>query len=75
MRWDGETAEQENARLNDWHKWFAWYPVQLKSGQWVWWENLWRIRTGYDWQYSDALVKPEQPYRPDTGSGKAMSWL
>lgn len=23
---------------DDWHTWFAWYPVCLRSGKWVWWQ-------------------------------------
>ena len=25
-------------------KWFAWHPVKLKSGEWVWRKNVWRTR-------------------------------
>lgn len=38
------------------HKWFAWFPVQIKYREWVWLETLWR--TGRDgdgygdwWEY------------------------
>lgn len=24
------------------HKWFAWYPVKLNDGRWVWWEIIWQ---------------------------------
>lgn len=28
MKWvNGETWESKVKRLEDWHKWFAWYPV------------------------------------------------
>ena len=32
MRWTAKNPE-------DWHGWFAWYPVVV-SGQWVWLERL-----------------------------------
>ncbi len=26
--------------------WFAWYPVKLKDGRWVWWQQVERICKG-----------------------------
>ncbi len=25
---------------NEYYLWFAWYPVTLNNGQWVWWEKV-----------------------------------
>lgn len=22
-------------------QWFAWHPVRLRDGRWVWWETVW----------------------------------
>jgi hypothetical protein len=51
-----------------WHAWFAWYPVEVSAGKWIWLENVVRKRcyitrsppaammvspvTGY-WKYKD----------------------
>lgn len=47
MRWLHITKEQKVRRrikkLGEWHKWFAWYPVQVKDEK-VWLEIL--IRKG-----------------------------
>ena len=30
MRFDcGETYQEQEARLTQWHRWFAWYPVHV----------------------------------------------
>lgn len=38
MRFNCERKERKNPQL-EWHKWFAWYPVEI-NGTWVWLENL-----------------------------------
>lgn len=38
MRWRGETLEQMERRLTRWHRRFAYVPVQMHDGTWVWWE-------------------------------------
>ena len=45
MIWGKTTYEQlwEYRR----HKWFAWYPVTLDNGRWVWWEYIWRQKEGH----------------------------
>ena len=57
MKW-GKTIEEKNYKY--WtkvyrNKWFAWFPVQLNNGCWVWWEYVTRIdrRTirGWHWEY------------------------
>lgn len=39
MIW-GKTTE-EQLKVYHKHKWFAWYPVTLDDGRWVWWEWIW----------------------------------
>jgi len=58
MIW-GKTTEEQLWEYRK-HKWFAWYPVALDNGQWVWWEWIWRqkesqIRDGDNW--SRKLIK------------------
>lgn len=36
---EGETYEQRKARLREWHSPFAWVPVQMDDGRWVWFER------------------------------------
>lgn len=39
------------------HPWFAWRPVKLKGGAWVWFRTVWRVRRTADfldiewWEY------------------------
>jgi hypothetical protein len=53
MRWAHKDVKQ-------WHKWFAWYPVQLDdaSKQWVWFETIERklVDQWWDdcWFYREA---------------------
>lgn len=52
------------------HRWFAWRPVRLWYGRWVWLKTVYRARVtkreylhGPDWQfwtYSDAQADPAQ---------------
>ena len=44
MKWSGETEEQRMVREYEWHKWFAWFPVQMPDGTWVWLEHVERRR-------------------------------
>lgn len=43
MIW-GKTTEQKLERIYSFHKWFAWYPVELENGQWCWWEYVWQCK-------------------------------
>lgn len=48
MRFDcGETYEEWEARLSDWHPWFAWHPVRLGSHDCRWLETVMRKGTIY----------------------------
>ena len=58
MIW-GKTIIEKNAYYWDkiyCNKWFAWYPVQLVTEQWVWWQFVMRKdrRTVYGkhWEYT-----------------------
>lgn len=48
----GNTQEQIDAwvrRVEDWHDWFAWRPVRLRMGEWVWLETVQRKGEWHDW--------------------------
>lgn len=49
MRWGKGIVEK---KLEPTHQlWFAWYPIRLYEGRWLWWE--WTIRgPGYFTRYS-----------------------
>ena len=49
MRFDcGETHEEKKARLREWHRWFAWYPIEITEHDCRWLE--WVMRKGeYSW--------------------------
>lgn len=40
----GETALERSRRLEQWHRWFAWYPVYVSSHDWRWFEVVRRQR-------------------------------
>lgn len=46
MKWKTETWSKKVARKEEWHKWFAWYPVSVKVEdgeiQWAWFESIYR---------------------------------
>lgn len=42
MRFYIETIPAKWARLRPWHRWFAWRPVHVGDGKWVWLETVWR---------------------------------
>jgi len=48
MKWSGETEEQRMVREDEWHKWFARFPVQMPEGTGA---PLWVYREiGSDWE-------------------------
>ena len=51
MIW-GETTEQK-LWVYKLHAWFAWHPVKLNNGRWVWLQWIWRqkntTRGGDSW--------------------------
>lgn len=40
MRWQRE--ELKAGVTKEWHRWFAWYPINLPDGKSVWFERVWR---------------------------------
>lgn len=50
IRWDRKKVE-----VTEWHRWFAWYPVEVQPGYWVWGEYVLRIRRSGSWFYKDAF--------------------
>jgi hypothetical protein len=50
MRFDcGETHEEKALRLENWHRWFAWYPVRVGSHDCRWLEAVERKGTFRGW--------------------------
>lgn len=47
MRWGPPKEKKKKATYK---LWFAWYPVELYSGRWMWWE--WCIR------HRERIVSP-----------------
>lgn len=64
MKWSGETKEQRVLRDSKWHKWFAWFPLQMSGGTWVWLEHVER-RQKYrgPWVYRE-IGSDWEPYEP-----------
>lgn len=48
----GETQKEKFSRLEQWHYWFAWYPVRLGSRDCRWLETIER-KGKYYGGYSD----------------------
>lgn len=51
MRFDcGETWQEREARINEWHRWFAWRPVRVGPHDCRWLEVVERkITRHYTW--------------------------
>jgi len=54
----GPTREEKRAAKCEWHRWFAWYPVQIDERECRWWEYVERrgmYFVGWDpfwiWEY------------------------
>jgi hypothetical protein len=52
MRWG---PPKEKKKKPKYQLWFAWYPVRLYKGRWMWWE--WCIRTQFDWLYGQRCYE------------------
>lgn len=49
MKFDlGETRYEKIARLEKWHRWFAWYPVRVAEHDYRWLEIVERRKEYYD---------------------------
>jgi len=50
-----------------WHKWFAWFPIEISPCQWLWLEHIERMRRwGYishPWDYRLPRKVSTFPYR------------
>ncbi|MDR5008266.1 hypothetical protein RGK87_04490 [Agrobacterium fabacearum] len=59
----GPTIEQKRLELRDrfcvWHRWFAWFPVRVSSGECVWLEYVERRAGGIS---SAGLIYELTPY-------------
>lgn len=64
MRWNGQTVEQWRASWEPGRRCFAWLPVQLSDGAWVWLEPYWAA--GVPW--ANEIGEPTKPYQ-----GKALT--
>lgn len=42
-----QEREKEIDLLRQWHSWFAWFPVLLNNGRYVWLETIERRRAHY----------------------------
>jgi len=57
MMW-GKTKQQWYRDYCGDHRWFAWYPVKLRTGQWCWLQTIWYRGTGKGGNiYSISLPK------------------
>lgn len=54
-----ERRQQEWQRFCTWHKWFAWYPVRVGSGDCRWLEYVERKASGVS---ADGLIFEFTPY-------------
>jgi hypothetical protein len=44
MIWGKTFKQQEREQENKDMSWFAWYPIQLTNGRWLWWEYVRRFK-------------------------------
>ena len=79
MKWiNGETWLSKKRRLENWHKWFAWFPVtvgyvvvdgKIRRVK-VWWEHVERKGKYYEWLCDDDGWTWEYREIPDYGCEK-----
>lgn len=70
MKWRvKKNREQKLNALKQWHSYFAWKPVLVRDGSYVWFGKVWRklvVVPGKQYFiYSDAITSPEEPLVPD----------
>lgn len=56
----GITAYCKEHQYANWHGWFAWYPVQTLTGEWVWFSTIIRKRIRNTPHYTVPIVLPWQ---------------
>ena len=60
----GETWDEKKARLGNWHRYFAWYPVKINDHDYRWLEFVWRkgnysnINILWYWEYRSLQNEP-----------------
>lgn len=60
MRWGGKSKL-------DWHRWFAWYPVQIfETKVWVWLETVEKVSCGYNLGNRYKLKEPLPSHMQDS---------
>ncbi len=37
MKWKGSPWKSD--LIGEWQSWFAWRPVKMQNGNWIWWEQ------------------------------------
>ncbi len=58
---------EEQKKINDAtvYNWFAWRPMHLQDGRWVWWQPIWReywssrCNCGHNYYLSKNHIKEE----------------
>ncbi len=76
MIFKGEIAMQRTKRLAQWHTTFAWFPMQMETGEWVWLESysvrVWK--NGHAQRRLLGQIPLDDPKfsPPRTGSGWAL---
>lgn len=56
----GITAYCKQHQHDNWHGWFAWYPVLTLSGEWTWFSTIIRKRIRPTPHYDKPFVLPWQ---------------
>ena len=49
-----EAWQEDFDKLQEWHEWFAWYPVKIEKNTCVWLEKIQRKGTYMYWGVLDA---------------------
>ena len=67
MRVEAKTYKEKTNLLEKDHDWFAWYPVKIESGDWIWMETvkrrlLFRFIGPSIWVYKDGGNETTTPH-------------
>ena len=58
-----DLSSKKHVRINRWHRWFAWYPVNTIEGKRVWLETVWAscldLRGWPSWTYSCDMTEKD----------------
>ena len=62
VRWKRPTVDELVAHGHTWQKWYAWRPVRLHTGPWVWRKDVYRLlgntymdQDGANWYYYGTI--------------------